>query len=244
MRVAADVRAEAGSRTAVWQTITALLVALLAVALLLFGGRLLLAGIADYQAEAFLADWGRTATEPQQRAWDVAHGAAQRAIDLYPVADGERLDRLGRIYSWKQFRQAVAAPAAEESRRAALDAYRASLAVRPTWPFTWARLAHSKLYLQEFDAEFAAALKQAFVLGPWQIEVNRELSEIGLIAWPKLSPEQQQATLESARRVALFSPSEAQRMLKLAQEVGKLLQVCAVLSPELKVSSKLTICPG
>jgi hypothetical protein len=205
------------------------LVALAAVALLLFGGRLLLAGIADYQAEAFLADWERTASEPQELAWEVAHDAAQRAIDLYPVADGERLDRLGRIYSWKQFRQPFAASVADESRRAALDAYRASLSVRPTWPFTWARLAHSKLYLQEFDDEFSAALSQAFAFGPWQIAVNRELTEISLIAWTKLSPQQQQATLESAQRLAMYSPAEAQRMITLAQQVGRLPQLCEAL---------------
>lgn len=232
MSGAAEALDSEGSRVVRWQRITALLVALAAVALLLFGGRLLLAGIADYQAEAFLTDWERTASEPQERAWDVAHDAAQRAIDLYPVADGERLDRLGRIYSWKQFRQPFAAPGAEASRRAALDAYRASLDVRPTWPFTWARLAHSKLYLQEFDDEFADALSQAFVLGPWQIEVNRELVEIGLLAWPHLDSAQQQATLESARRVTLYSPAEAQRMLKLAQNVGRLQQVCAALDSE------------
>ena len=232
-----------GARVISWQSISALLVALAAVALLVFGVRLLLAGIADYQAEAFLTDWERTASEPQERAWDVAHDAAQRAIDQYPVADGERLDRLGRIYSWKQFRQPFAAPVAEESRRAALDAYRVSLDVRPTWPFTWARLAHSKLYLQEFDDEFANALSQAFAFGPWQIEINRELTEIGVIAWPRLSTEQQQATLESARRVALYSPADAQRMITLAQQVGRLLQVCEALSAELKASHKLTACP-
>ncbi|MBF7730486.1 hypothetical protein [Pseudomonas sp. N040] len=220
----------------------ALGVALAASALLLFGGRLLLVGIADYQAEAFLGAWEAAAVEPDARAWNIAHGAAQRAIELYPVADGERLDRLGRIYSWKQFRQPYAAPIATESRRAALAAYRASLGVRPTWPNTWARLAHAKLYLQEFDDEFANALEQAFSLGPWILEVNRELAEIALIAWPRLTAGQQQAGLESARRVLIYSPGEAQRLLALAGQTGRLESLCAALSPELKTAHKLKAC--
>lgn len=209
--------------------VSALLVGLLATGLLLFGGRLLLAGIADYQAEAFLEAWEATANEPDARAWDIAHAAAQRAIDLYPVADGEGLDRLGRIYSWKQFRQPFAAPVAQASRQAALDAYRASVSARPTWPESWARLAHAKLYLQQFDDEFAHALTQAFALGPWRIAVNRELAQVGLIAWPHLSATQRQATLESARRVAVFSPNEAQQLLALAEQTGTLNQVCGVM---------------
>ena len=215
-----------------WQRISALLVALAALLLMLFGGRLLLAGIADYQAEAFLTAWETAGSEPDERAWSIAHDAAQRAIDLYPVADGERLDRLGRIYSWQHFRQPYAAPQAQASRLAALEAYRASVNVRPSWPDSWARLARAKLYLQAFDDEFANALQQAFTQGPWRIGVNRELAQIGLIAWPRLTPEQQQTTLESARRVAVYSAGEAQQLLKLAAQTGTLQQVCGVLESD------------
>lgn len=209
--------------------VVALLVAITAIGLLLFGGRLLLAGIADYQTEAFLEAWEATANEPDAHAWNIAHAAAQRAMDLYPVADGERLDRLGRIYSWKQFRQPFAAPTAQASRQAALDAYRASVNARPTWPDSWARLAHAKLYLQQFDDEFANALTQAFELGPWRVAVNRELAQVGLISWPKLTAGQRQATLESARRVAAFNPNESKQLLKLAEQTSTLQQVCAAL---------------
>lgn len=221
-------RVSAGD-TRLRRRISALLVGLTAIGLLLFGGRLLLAGIADYQAEAFLDAWATTTNEPDVRAWDIAHAAAQRAINLYPVADGERLDRLGRVYSWQQFRHPFAAPTAQSSRQAALDAYRAAVSARPTWPDSWARLAHAKLYLQQFDDEFANALTQAFQLGPWRIAVNRELAQIGLIAWPHLSQAQQKTTLESARRVAAFDPGEAQLLLKLAGQTGRLQQMCGVL---------------
>jgi hypothetical protein len=218
------------------------LLLVLAALLLWSGGRLLLAGIADYQAEAFILDWEKSAVEPGTRAWEVGHAAAQRAVDLYPAADGERLDRLGRIYSWKQFRQPYGAAEAEDSRRAALQAYRDAVSVRPLWPYSWARLAHTKLYLLEIDEEFSHAFAQAFSLGPWRIGVNRELAQIGLIAWPKLNIEQRRTTLESIRRAAAWSPTEARNLLLLAQQGGRLQTFCSALDDGLISRNRLVEC--
>ncbi|AYC31453.1 hypothetical protein D3880_03175 [Pseudomonas cavernae] len=236
-------RSPAGEKnvSAITQKVSAVLVLLLALVLLFAGGRMIVAGIASYQAEAFLAAWEKAGNEPEARAWQIAHDAAQRAIGLYPVANGDYLDRLGRIHSWQQFRQPYAAPTAELSRRAALAAYRAAVVARPAWPYTWARLAHSKLYLQEFDGEFDQALAQAFQLGPWRIGVNRELAEVGFSAWPHLDESQRQATLESARRSVAYGPAEAQRLLKVAQHTGMLQMLCDSLNSELKSTRKLCL---
>lgn len=220
----------------------ALLVLLLAMALLIAGGRMSVAGIANYQAEAFMSAWAKAGSEPSARAWQVAHNAAQRANSLYPVANGQYLDQLGRVYSWQQFRQPYAAPIAHASRQAALDAYRAAVAARPTWPYTWERLAHSKLYLQEFDNEFDLAMQQAFQRGPWRIGVNRELAEIGFSAWQQLNPEQRHATLESARRSVANGHAEAQRLLNVAEITGRLSELCSSLSAELITRRKLIPC--
>ncbi|NBA96533.1 hypothetical protein [Pseudomonas sp. R5(2019)] len=230
------------SVSAITQKVSAVLVLPLALVLLFAGACMIVAGIASYQAEAFISDWEKAGNEPEARAWQIAHDAAQRATSLYPVANGDYLDRLGRIHSWQQFRQPYAAPTAASSRHAALDAYRAAVAARPSWPYTWAHLAHSKLYLQEFDDEFAHALSQAFQLGPWRIGVNRELAEIGFSAWPHLSESQRQTTLESARRSIAYGHAEAQRLLKIAQHTDKLPQLCGSLSRELINNRKLSPC--
>ncbi|WP_145928250.1 hypothetical protein [Pseudomonas sp. TCU-HL1] len=229
--------------SAVTQKVSALLVLLLALALLFAGARMALAGIASYQAEAFLAVWEKAANQPDARAWQIAHNAAQRAISLYPVANGDYLDRLGRIHSWQQFRQPYADPSAESSRRAALDAYRAAVDARPTWPYTWARQAHTKLYLQEFDGEFDLALARAFQLGPWRNGINRELAEIGLSAWPHLDQSQRLATLESVRRSVANGPAEAQHLYKIAQHTGLTQVLCDSLEPALRSARKLCLIP-
>lgn len=219
-----------------------LLALLLAVLLLFSGARLLLAGIADYQAQAFLSDWGKTREEPEARAWAIAEAAAQRAVALSPAANGERYERLALIYSWQQFRQPYGAAHAVESRRAALAAYRAAVQARPTWPYGWARLAHGKLYLLEFDEEFAHALRQAFALGPTRIGVHSVLADIGLSAWAQLTAEQRQATRESIKRSVAYSAGDAQKLLGIAQHNARLAEFCAALDKPLINTRKLTAC--
>lgn len=232
-------RSESQSVKPLTQRLAIILALVLSLPLLYGGGRLLLAGIASYQTQAFLDDWARKGEEPSPRAWQIAHDAAQRAVDLYPGSNGESLERLGRVLQWQQFRQPFGAPQAAATRRAALDAFRAASEVRPTWPNNWAALAYAKLYLLEFDAEFAHALQQAQVLGPSRIEINRTLAEIGFIAWPQLNDEQRNATLESARRTVQHGPKEAQNMLAIISQTGMTRELCASLDTALKDTRKI-----
>ncbi|MNZ17683.1 hypothetical protein D3C78_346780 [compost metagenome] len=236
-------RSTSDSQTAkpVTQRLAILLVIVLSLPLLFIGGRMLLAGIAGYQAEAFLQNWEKKGEEPDQQAWLIAYDAAQRAIDLYPVANGAYQHRLGQIQQWQQFRQPFGAEKAQASRRAALEAFRAATQARPTWPDHWAALAYAKLYLLEFDAEFHAALAQARELGPWRIDINRRLAEIGFIAWPQLDAAERDSILESARRTVAFSTQEAKSLLAIAAQTGMTSALCQSLNDDLKTSRKLCL---
>lgn len=213
----------------------------LALLLLIAGSRLLLAGIANYQAEAFLKEWEKKRAVPTEEAWQIAHDAAQRAIALYPVDNSAYQHNLGLIHQWQHLRQPFGEPGAEPSRRAALEALRNAVAARPTWPEHWTALAYAKLYLLEFDEEFHHALAQARQLGPWRVVVNRQLAEIGFIAWPHLNADERSATLEAARRVARFGPQEAKNLLQVAAHTGMTQTLCDSLDAELKQSRKICL---
>lgn len=208
--------------------------------LLYTGGRLLLAGIAGYQAQAFLNDWTSKGKEPSPQAWQIAHGAALRAIDFYPGANGEYLERLGRVLLWQHMRQPSNSEL-EQSRRQALQAFRAASEARPTWPHNWVALAYAKLYLRELDDEFAHALQQAQTLGRTRIDINRSLAEIGLIAWPVLDTQQEQATLEAARRTVAYSYKEAHKLLAIAESAGMDIELCDSLDDALKQSRNICL---
>lgn len=232
-------RAPAAARGALLRLLPAALALLLALPLAVSGGRMLFAGIASYQAQAFLLDWERTAREPAPRAAEIASRAAGRAAALYPVANGEYLQRLGHVHQWQQFRAPFGAPAAEASRRAALEAFRAAARARPSWPDNWAALAYAKLYLREFDTEFRHALAQAAHYGPWRIGINRKLAEIGLITWPQFDSRERAAILEAARRTIAYSAGEARQVFALAQLTDTAAALCGVLDDALIGARKL-----
>lgn len=209
--------------------------------LLYTGTSLLFAGIASHQASAFLSDWERKGEEPGERAWQIARDAAQRAIDFYPVANGAYQHRLGLIEQWQQFRQPFGEPKAEASRRAALQAFRAATEARPTWPEHWSALAYAKLYLLEFDAEFHTALRRAHELGPWRIDINRRLAEIGFIAWPQLDAGERECILESARSNVTYSVQEAKSLMAIAKQTGMTGELCQSLSNEIKTARKICL---
>ena len=224
-------------------SITRPIALLLAIAIglpLLYGGAcLLLAGIASYQAQAFLQDWEKKGQEPDARVWQVARDAAQLAIDRYPVANGAYLHRLGLIEQWKQFRQPFGVAEAEGSRRAALQAFRAATEARPNWPEHWSALAHAKLYLLEFDGEFHNALRKAHELGPWRIEINRRLAEIGYLAWPQLNEAERDSIRLAAQRTVAYNQREAQKLLSIAEYAGMIEDLCGSLTPELRTIRKI-----
>lgn len=191
--------------------------------LLLAGARMTGAGLAAYQAEAFMTHWATQGREPAAQAWVVAAAAAQRAEAWYPAANGEYQDRLGRTHSWRFYQRPfgpaatlavlVATPevaAIDASRRQALAAYREATRLRPHQPDGWARLAHAKLYLLEVDAEFGYAYAVAAQMGPFVGGVQSELAQIGLQAWYQLSATQQDIALASALAVLQLGGDAAQ----------------------------------
>lgn len=201
---------------------------------LLLGGALLLltglrmgsAGVGAYQAEAFMADWGRRADEPAIAAWRVAEAAAGHAVALYPVPNGDYLDRLGRVHAWRHFRQPIGQPAAAASRRQALAHYREAATARPTWPDTQARLAHAKLLLGEPDAEFESALTAADRLGRYRWQVNEEVARISLASWWWLDEAQRQRGERHAVRLLAYGRRGEKRLVALGAAHGLPVAVC------------------
>jgi len=212
-----------------------------ALLLALTGVRLLVAGAADYQAQSFIDDWQSDAKAPNDRAWSVAKDAADRALAFYPGRNGGYYDRLGQINEWRVADSPYGDEAAQPARQAALEAYRRAIEARPDWPHGWLQLALLKLRMQAFDAEFDQALRESFERGPWRIEINSRLAEIGLQAWPQLDAAQRRQTLESARRTVRFSDETAWGMFALARELGQLDRLCPALPEELRTERGICI---
>ena len=202
-------------------------------AALLPAGQMVLAGLASYRAELALQRWSSSGQPPAEAKWQSTLAAVKQANALYPVASGTYLEQLGQVYAWKAFDQPAGADSARESRLAATQAYRQASAARPTWPNTWAHLAHSKYALGEVDDEFAQALRQANRWGPYRPDVQLELASIGLRAWPLLTHSQRVDAVTSAR-IAMDSDNQtATALFALAQANGLEQTLCMSAANEL-----------
>lgn len=115
-----------------------------------------------------------------------------------------------------------------EALAAARDAhtrFRLALAQRPSSPFLWAKLALTKLYLDEIDSELQAALRHADELGPWEPSVQQTILFVGLAAWQELDPGLRQAL---ARTVERGASRNARKMFEIAKSYGRFDLVCAI----------------
>ncbi len=197
------------------------------------GMRFLVADIAAWQASQFIDDWTERQAVASEQAWSVAEAAAKRAIAVAPVAMAVHYERLGRIHEWRHIHLPFGNEAAVDSRLAARDAYRQALELRPLWPYTWARLAYTKLRLLQIDDEFEHALRQAVELGPWRIAVNKAVVEIGLIAWLELDSAQRILVLDAAERTLKQNRRVGREVLALAKTLHRLDDICGALDIEL-----------
>ncbi len=222
-----------------WRKPFCTLLLVLALPLLYLAGVQLLAGVASVQAEMFLKDWEQKRTAPSERAWQVALAAAQRSNNLLPLDNGEYLDRLGRVHEWQGVFEPFGDTGAAGSRRDALSAYRQAAQQRPLWPHTWSQLAYSKLRLLEFDHEFDQALLEADRLGPWRMNVQAQLAEIGMIAWPQLDQHQRRSVWVSLQKTLMYDMSRARPLVQLARDAGLYRQMCLTLDERLLAERKL-----
>jgi hypothetical protein len=158
-------------------------------ALIYLGGSLFSAGLADYQARTFQEDWQQKQTPPSIKAWRIAKEASEKAVARHPLtANGEYLDRLGRINEWLHFDKPVGDAVARLTRSNAELHYEQAIAARPAWPNTYSQLAFVKAMQGELDDRFYEVAETAYQLGPWRKPTLVQLAELS-----KFIPENQQS---------------------------------------------------
>ena len=144
-----------------------------------------MANIYRSEADSLAGEWFWTEDEegPPAWAWEQVHRYLWLANCLAPF-DPQILDDLGQLYEFRAGEAWAKESNADLDR--ALEYYRQSLALRPSWPYTWANIVGLKISQEHIDAEFGYAIQRALVLGPWQTSVQAGIAGGGLAVWDKL----------------------------------------------------------
>ena len=174
---------------------------------------------------------------------------AHREVDLLPqVPAPRRMKEASRIADWysdslayspgnpwaleglgvldlMRMRWSTEPKGAIDFARSARRHFREALRQRPTSPFLWSNVAMSKLYLDEIDAEFFAALRRADELGPWEPTTQQAILFAGLAAWPRLDAGLRQSLVRVLERGA---KRNALKMFEIVKSYRRLDLVCTV----------------
>lgn len=91
---------------------------------------------------------------------------------------------------------------------------RRAITLRPVSSYSWATLLLLKREHAEYDAEFRHALERAVTLGPWELDVQRIVAEVGMSAWDALPRAEQEMVRENMVR---GMRRQAAMMISIAQ---------------------------
>ncbi|MGC2165574.1 MAG: hypothetical protein WA632_06130 [Gallionella sp.] len=135
--------------------------------------------------------WRSTSRFPTAEEIEEVEVQLETARDL-ANNDPEIHENLARL-SLMRAAAADTAPAEKISRlRTGLSEIRIAIALRPASPYSWAILSTIKRDLGEYDSEFRQSLHRAVELGPWEPDLLTSLADVGLSAWPKMPPDEQE----------------------------------------------------
>lgn len=125
---------------------------------------------------------------------------------------------------------------AQQARKEASTYYKNAIAMRPTWPYTWADFALVKYRLNEIDDEFLNALHVSMEMGPWEPGVQLVITFIGLRVWNKINQEEQLFILDTIKKsMSHVNQDHVNKMLKMVDERNILAMVCAHINDNQKV---------
>lgn len=184
--------------------------------LLYWSARFMWADVQAIPARNALSKWEQVLKIENNDEWERASVHMHAAFELNPLSADYAMD-LGRLYEWQALQKGRWTRHAHHHRELAIQYFRTTTQLRPSWGFAWAHLAQSKIINQELDKETIAALEKAMVLAPWEIGVQSKVISVGFALWANLSPDVQEQLLRELERAVQL---QAGAMIRLATKQG------------------------
>lgn len=147
--------------------------------------RIAVADVYAYKAKYLLGIWEKGSRLPTAEEADYAVEKASDALEWEPN-NTEYMDLKAHVLTYKgllYWGDGRFSDITDES----VELYVKATAIRPKWPYAWARLALVKAYRGEFDALFVMAMENSVNYGPWEPGVQKTVTEAGLYGWNNLT---------------------------------------------------------
>jgi len=158
--------------------------------------------LADIYARPVLnaaRDWKKNELVPTQEDWSRYQSSLDKALQHDPT-NSEFYRTLGQVIEGPYRKYQLGDKEALEARTTAAEYYRESIKLRPTWPYGYVDLALVKFRLLQIDDEFYDAMFASMEYGPWEPDIQRVVSEIGMVLWNILEDREREFILNIARQ--------------------------------------------
>ncbi|VAX22178.1 hypothetical protein MNBD_NITROSPINAE02-1483 [hydrothermal vent metagenome] len=176
------------------------------------------AALSSLQSGFYITSWKKNRGITDDAEFDQALASSRTALILNPY-NADYFLEAANLYEWGAIRYPAWTPQAHKFRGKAIDNYRRSVTLRPSWGYAWAHLSHSKILDQQFDDETFIAFERAMIMAPWATDVQRKVVWSGFVMWEFLPPEQKDLFLETIKRV-LKTPYQIKYLSKMAVHAG------------------------
>lgn len=184
-----------------------------------------ISSVAEHLLKEHLDSWAEKQAVPNREEWERAEDFFDLALRLTPDRPG-LLQLGGRLFEWRaeQNRENPALYLRELEK--SLNYYRRSIRARPAWPYAWKDFAFAKVRKGELDSEFQHAFERSLVLGPWEPEIQKEMTVLGLAVWTDLNMGNRQRLMTNIQNLAIKKPKI---VFEIAQSQGMTRMVCDAL---------------
>lgn len=117
-------------------------------------------------------------------------------------------------------------PRSDQHLEAAKQALIEGLSMAPANPFAWSRLAYAEAMLSGWSAPATAALRMAFITGPYEPRLIWPRLRLSFSAWPNIPPDDQEFVMQQVREAWAAGPDA---LVALAVQLDKVDLVRAAL---------------
>ena len=194
------------------------------------GGRWMLGDINAYPARYAIKAWEKSQDLPEPAEIDDLIARIDTALG-WEARNPEYYDLRGTLLYAKAlslYQRGEAYPV--EVFADAVLAHRTALSYRPTWPYSWSNLALMKAYAGQFDAEQSEALLKANQFGPWELPVQVNIVQAGLMSWNTLTQVDRLIVAANVQKGLRYT--KRRDITQLVQRYQRVDEICTMLNSD------------